>query len=657
MSGSDMFYNARGWRVWKYRFFTAGCFVAAGCISIVLKQYIGTPVSHAQSRGPSTAQAAPQNPRGTAQPTQANAQQQPAASQQTISVLAIVNGEQITRQQLADECLKRFGNDILERLTNRQLILSQCERQGIVITPQEIDEEIRNVALKFGIPPDRYLNMLETRRKISPDQYRREIIWPTLALRRLARDHIQVSPEEIRTQLETEIGPRVQVRLIALPDAETAEKVLQLARKSPDDFGTLAKDYSVDPASASTRGMVPPIRLHIGEPTIEKVAFSLQPGQVSDVVEIADQFIILKCERQFPSQEDELNPEQRREFEKRIAAQLSENKLAQVSQQMFKELQSQAKIVNVFNDAQLRQQYPGVAAQIDGTQISVRELAEECIARHGADVLEGEINRLLLMQQLKRAKLAVEQADIDAEVSRAADSFGMLKPDGSPDVEQWLAYITDSEKVTVDLYVRDVVWPTVALKNLVADSVSVTEEDLQKAFEANFGERVEALAIVLPNQKQAQEVWNLANQNQTDEYFGNLANAYSVEPGSKANFGVVPPIQKHGGRPALEEEAFRLKPGELGGIVNIGENWVILRCVGRTEPRVQPEDFDKVRNELQKDIHEKKLRMAMSERFEQVRQASQIDNYLSGTTQLGSQAATARSAQAVQNRLPFAAQK
>jgi parvulin-like peptidyl-prolyl isomerase len=120
---------------------------------------------------------------------------------------------------------------------------------------------------------------------------------------------------------------------------------------------------------------------------------------------------------------------------------------------------------------------------------------------------------------------------------------------------------------------------------------------------------------------------------------------------------VVPPIQKHGGRPALEDEAFRLKPGELSGIVNIGENWLILRCIGRTVPKVQPDDFEKVRAELQKDIHEKKLRMAMSERFEQVRQASQIDNYLAGTTQLGSQAASARSAQAVQQRLPFAVQK
>jgi parvulin-like peptidyl-prolyl isomerase len=664
MSGKDMFANSLGWRVWKYRFFTVGCFVFAAAICLVLKQFVGTPESQAQSpRSPNNP--VNQQPAGQQRPPQGRQQQNGQANGQgvfnqvqpgqTLNILAIVNGEQLTRQQLADECLKRHGGDVIERLVNRQLILSECQRQGIQISPQEIEQEVQKVAQKFGIPADRYLAMLESRKNVTAEQYKREIIWPTLALRRLARDKIVVNPQEVQREMEIEIGPRTQVRLIALNDAATANQVWQQARQNPEAFGTLAKDFSVDANSAATRGMVPPIRLHIGDPHLEKVAFSLQEGQVSEVIELANQFLILKCEKHFPSQIEELDQQQRQLFEQRIIDQLSEKKLASAAQELFVDLQNRTKVVNVYNNPDLREQNPGVAAMIGNTQVTIHDLAEECIARHGSEVLEGEINRLLLSQQLKQANLSVQKPDTDSEILRAADAYGMLKEDGSPDIEKWLTYITQEGGMSVETYVNDVIWPTVALKKLVEKQVQVSEEDLQKGFEANFGERVEVLAVVLSNQKQAQEVWNLANQNSTEEYFGNLANAYSIEPASKANFGRVPPIQKFGGRPAMEEEAFRLKPGELSGIVNIGENWIVLKCVGRTSPRVRPEDFNQVRDELHKDIHEKKMRVAMAEHFDRVRAASQIDNYLVGTSQMGAQQ-QARSAE-VQNRLPFQAQR
>ena len=59
----------------------------------------------------------------------------------------------------------------------------------------------------------------------------------------------------------------------------------------------------------------------------------------------------------------------------------------------------------------------------------------------------------------------------------------------------------------MDLYVRDAVWPSVALKKLVDDQVTITEQDIQSGFEANYGERVEVLAIVMQNQRIAQRVW------------------------------------------------------------------------------------------------------------------------------------------------------
>jgi len=181
--------------------------------------------------------------------------------------------------------------------------------------------------------------------------------------------------------------------------------------------------------------------------------------------------------------------------------------------------------------------------------------------------------------------------------------------------------------------VRDAVWPSVALKKLVRHKVEVTDDDLKKGFESNFGERVEVLAIVLGNQRQAQTVWDMARNNPTDQFFGELAHQYSIEPMSRANYGKVPPIRRYGGQPLVEKEAFRLKPGELSGIIAVGEKYVILRCLGRTKPVVT--DFNLVKDELQRDIEEKKLRIAMAEEFDRLRESAQIDNFLTGLSQTG----------------------
>ena len=94
--------------------------------------------------------------------------------------------------------------------------------------------------------------------------------------------------------------------------------------------------------------------------------------------------------------------------------------------------------------------------------------------------------------------------------------------------------------------------------------------------------------------------------------------------------GEVPPIKKYGGQPQLEEEAFQLQPGELSGVIQVGDKFIILRCEGYTKPANV--DFASVRNDIYEDLHEKKLRLAMAEHFENLQEAATVDNYLAGTS-------------------------
>ncbi|MEO2046289.1 MAG: peptidylprolyl isomerase [Pirellulales bacterium] len=540
-------------------------------------------------------------------------------------VMALVNGRDISRRDLIDACVRRHGKDVLESLVNKRLIMNHCEKREIKISRDEINAEVERMASRFKLGREQWLEMLEKERGLSAEEYARDVVWPTLALRKLAVGQLEPSEEELRKLYESQFGPMVRARLISVTDEKLAQQLYQQLVEQPNRFARLAMDHSQDVNSASVGGLIQPIRRHLGFPEIENAAFQLKPGEISKVIHAGSQYVILKCEAQIPPRN--LPIEQVRE---QLVEKISEQQLHKVAHTLFGKLQKTATIQNVYNDTRLRETMPGVVATVNGDRITMRELGKECMLRHGEEVLEIEISQMLLQQALDVAGQTVTDDDLEAEVRHAAELAGVVDQQDRADLEQWFKTVLAEQQISRKQYLRDSVWPSAALKKLTASSIVVDKVDIDKGFAANYGERVRCLAIVLGEMRRAQEVWNKARKNPTPEYFGDLAEQYSIEPTSKSLRGEVPPIQRFGGQKRLEQVAFGLQPGQLSGIVQMGDKYIILRCEGRTE-RIEI-DQEEVREILGKDIYEKKLRMAMSEKFESIREQSRVDNYLAGTS-------------------------
>jgi len=624
---------------WKTRATVLVCFLIVVTASVAIRHFWGARNASAGNSGlrsPARTSASKARPT-TALPKAGTTSRQTPRQLKTV---AVVNGQEISRDELARRSVSRFGKEVLQSLVNKHLILHACRQRGITVTEKDIDEETERIAKKFGLSTERWLTLLMTERDIDPQTYRRDIIWPTVALQRLAADRLTVTEKEMQRAWEAQYGPKVSVRMIARRDPHNAEKLRALAAANPSQFGNLAKDHSEDKTSSAARGIIPPIRLHVGDPKIEETVFALREGEVSRVVHAAGQYFIFKCEKHVPA--IHVDPVAAGPAKARLRDQIRDRKLRAAANEVFKQLQDEAKgkIVNVYNEPALRKKYSGVAALIDGRQVTIRELGEECIARHGVEVLEADINRRLLLQQQRKRNVKVTEQDLDEEIARAADTFGYLKKDGTPDVKAWLDAVTKEQGISVETYVEDAVWPSAALKKLVRKSVTVTDEDLRKGFEANYGERVEVLAIVFGSQRRAVDVLADARDNPTDVFFGELAHQYSVEPVSKANYGKVPPIRRYGGQPLIEEEAFKLKPGELSGVIVVRDKFIVLRCLGRTKPVVST--IEAVRDELEKDIFEKKMRIAMAKEFDEIKKSARIENFLAGTSQSGKRRGSVR---------------
>ena len=539
-------------------------------------------------------------------------------------VVAVVNGQPIRREELARSCLRQHGEAVLESYVNKHLIAVECRRREITITEGEVAAEIQRMADKFKLPRENFLELIERERGINPAQYAKDIVWPMLALRRLASGKLDVTDAELQQAWEARYGPAVRVQLIQCDQKENAVAAYKAAVADPDSFGRLAVKYSTDKNSASHNGWIQPIRRHVGDPKLEDVVFGMKAAEISPVIEVHNQFVVIRCHGRLERKSVPSLQEARPQLEVAIR----ERKMRDVAAATFQQLQKNTKIENIFNNPALRQRFPGVAAHVNEHPISVRELAEECIDRHGTEVLVGEINRRLLEQALQQQRLSVTQQDIDAEIYRAAQSAAFKDKSGRVDVDKWIAFSTSQQGVSREVYVNDAVWPSVALKKLVGGRVEVTAEDMQKAFEANYGQRVRCLVIVMDDQRRAQRVWDMARKNPRAEHFGDLAEQYASAADLRANRGEAPPIQRHGGRPMLENAAFKLRPGEISHLIQDGEDFYILFCLGRTTP--QKITLEEVRGELHAGLHERKLRYEMARHFNRVFDAAQIENYLTG---------------------------
>lgn len=545
------------------------------------------------------------------------------------NVVAAVNGDPITRNKLADLTVDRFGREILDTMINQHLILQECQKQGINITQAEVSAEVRRIARKFNLSLDSYLQLLQRERDISPNEYSSEIVWPMLALRRLVADQVQVTKEEIDRAYVAQYGEAVKCRMIMVADRAQAEAAHRQVAANPAGFAELAKQISNDETSASVGGLIPPIRRHNGDSRLEEAAFGLADQEISEILQLGDQWIILQAVRRIPAHTP--SPKAMPLITEQIQDRIRDQKLKVAAGALFTRLQQEAKVLHVLGDEALSKQYPGAAAVINGQQISIAMLAEKCVKRYGEEVLQAEINRRLLGQALRKADKQITADDLQAEIEAAAERFGFVRDDETPDVAAWIESVTGDGRTTRQAYIDDAVWPSVALTKLVQDDVRITDADLRAGFESNYGPRVDVLAVVLSDQRTAQKVWKMARDNPTETFFGELAANYSVEPVSASNFGKVPPIRKHSGQGVIEKEAFSLKPGELSGVIATGGQYIVLRCQGFTEPVVtNPED---VREELVRDLTEKKTREAMIEKMEQLVKAAEIDNFLAPVKQ------------------------
>lgn len=206
-------------------------------------------------------------------------------------------------QQAAQE--SEMFRELLNRLIDERLEETAADKSRITVSPEEVDNGIRQVAAQTKLQPKDVINEAK-RQGLTEQDYRDEIRRQVLEgklIQLRVRGRVRVTEQDARvaygrwTKEITQQNP-VDLKIIVLqvppgnPQTANARQVLaeELANRARrgDDFCQLVTDFSEDPTTKQTCGTRGPVPMAMLFPELQQAATTLKPGETSAPIPFRD---------------------------------------------------------------------------------------------------------------------------------------------------------------------------------------------------------------------------------------------------------------------------------------------------------------------------------------------------------------------------------
>lgn len=201
-------------------------------------------------------------------------------------VVAVVNGEPITREAFFDRLERDAGDRVLEQLITELLVFQAEATYDVPVAESEIDEHIE--ALRDSYPSEEAFQADLDRYNLTLERLREELHL-NLILQKIGTKDVAITDEEIAAYFEenqARLGRPEQIRVRHIL-VDTEEEAAEIAKELADgaDFAELARARSTDTASARQGGDIGYIQKDSPiVPSFKEAAFNLEVGRVSEPV-------------------------------------------------------------------------------------------------------------------------------------------------------------------------------------------------------------------------------------------------------------------------------------------------------------------------------------------------------------------------------------
>jgi len=254
---------------------------------------------------------------------------------------------------VSDGDVQREYNQRNEKVKLQIVALTEAKfRSAVTVTDADIASHFEAHKAEYRIGEQRKIKYL----LLDREQARLKISVPPSDIQRYYNDNIQQyqTPEQVKAShilLKTEGKDEAAVR-------QKAEQVLKEV-KSGGDFAALARKYSEDDGSKANGGDLDYFARGRMVPEFEKVAFTLEPGQVSDLVKSQFGFHIIKVIDKRPGATRPLD-EVRSQIQDQLALQLADQKITDQAAQFASRIKNIADLESVARELQTMVQESGL---------------------------------------------------------------------------------------------------------------------------------------------------------------------------------------------------------------------------------------------------------------------------------------------------------
>jgi len=213
---------------------------------------------------------------------------------------AISRYDDAVLSSLDQSAIVSFKKNILEQLIDYELIYQQAQKEKVKISNDEINLEIDKIKDGFSSPEefDEALKANNITLVRLEEDIKRQLMINSILEE--TRNQISVSDEELleyyNENKESFLEPeQVHARHILVETEEEANNLLLQLKEGLTDFAELAKEKSIGP-SAPSGGDLGFFATGQMVKEFEDAAFSLEPGEISGVVQTQFGYHIIKCE-------------------------------------------------------------------------------------------------------------------------------------------------------------------------------------------------------------------------------------------------------------------------------------------------------------------------------------------------------------------------
>lgn len=301
---------------------------------------------------------------GSAEPVAVSTSQPAAPTRPAGRPIATLNDKPIGRSEFVRMLIDAHGLQLMQLVLVREAARQEASKQGIAITPADIEREYDITAHAEHLNGKDVEALTPARREQIIEEWTRSRgvsrVELTVAmekqaiLRKIATPLVaekKIDDARIEREFQRTYGERVEIRHIQFDNPRVAVQI-QERLANGESFEQLVADYSQNSLTKIRQGLMPAFSEKDDSvpPILAAAAFQLEPGKVSNPIEVEGYYHILKLERRIPAESITID-EVRDKLDRTLRGRMIDAKMEELGRRLL--LGSTLKI----EDTRLREQY------------------------------------------------------------------------------------------------------------------------------------------------------------------------------------------------------------------------------------------------------------------------------------------------------------